>query len=53
MRSHSAMGVLRVVHTHEDYQADITSNESLEQLVEPVAPFDAIACAAGDAGFRP
>jgi NAD(P)-dependent dehydrogenase (short-subunit alcohol dehydrogenase family) len=45
--------VVRVAHTQGDRQADITSKESLEQLFEAVAPFDAVACAAGDATFKP
>jgi nucleoside-diphosphate-sugar epimerase len=36
-----------------DYQADITSKESLKQHFEAVALFDAIICAAGDASFKP
>jgi NAD(P)-dependent dehydrogenase (short-subunit alcohol dehydrogenase family) len=45
--------VVRVAHTQGDYQADITSGASLQQLFETVAPFDAVVCAAGDARFKP
>jgi NAD(P)-dependent dehydrogenase (short-subunit alcohol dehydrogenase family) len=45
--------VVRVAHTHGDYQVDITSRASLEQLFQTVASFDAVVCAAGDARFKP
>lgn len=45
--------VVRVAHTQGDHRVDITSKESLERLFEAVAPFDAVACAAGDARFKP
>jgi nucleoside-diphosphate-sugar epimerase len=44
--------VVRVARTQGDYQADITSGASLQQLFETVAPFDAVVCAVGDARFK-
>lgn len=45
--------MVRVARTQGDFQVDITSTASLQRLFESVAPFDAVACAAGDARFKP
>ena len=42
---------VRVGHTHGDYQVDLASNASIQQLFEAVAPFDAVISAAGTARF--
>ena len=43
--------VVTVGHTHGDYQVDLASNASIQQLFEAVAPFDAVVSAAGTARF--
>ena len=46
--SHEIVGVAR---TKGDYQVDLASKESIQRLMETVAPFDAVVCAAGQAKF--
>ncbi len=43
--------IIRVARTRGDRQADIDSQESLEQLFRELTPFDAVVCAAGQASF--
>lgn len=45
--------VVRVARSQGEYQVDITSKESLQQLFSSIAPFDAVVCAAGAARFNP
>jgi hypothetical protein len=45
--------VVRVAHTRGDFQVDITSKDSIERLLETLAPFDAVVCVAGDVRFKP
>lgn len=45
--------VVRVSRSGGDYQADLTSKDSLRRLFESVASFDAVVSAAGAARFRP
>jgi NAD(P)-dependent dehydrogenase (short-subunit alcohol dehydrogenase family) len=45
--------VVRIGRTQGDFQVDITSKESLQQLFEKAAPFDAVVSAAGEARFKP
>src|SRR5215216_7448590 len=45
--------VIRVGRNSGDYRADIASRDSIVQLFERVAPFDAVVSAAGLARFKP
>lgn len=45
--------VVRVSRSDGDHRADIADAASLEELFGDVAPFDAVACAAGEAAFDP
>jgi NAD(P)-dependent dehydrogenase (short-subunit alcohol dehydrogenase family) len=45
--------IVRVGHRHGDVQVDLASRESIEQLMERTAPFDALVSAAGSAAFKP
>lgn len=45
--------VERVGRTKGDFQVDIASADSIKQLYERTAPFDAVVCAAGAARFAP
>lgn len=45
--------VVRVARTRGDAQVDIASKASLRRLFESLAPYDAVACAAGEARFKP
>ncbi|HEY9674535.1 MAG TPA: short chain dehydrogenase [Waterburya sp.] len=45
--------VVQVARSKGDYQADITSKDSLVRLFEAITPFDAVVCAAGAAKFAP
>src|SRR5579872_3247451 len=45
--------VIRVGRTHGDYQVDLASPDSIRELYQRVAPFDAVVSAAGAARFGP
>ena len=45
--------VVKVAHTRGDYHVDLASKDSIRQLFERVAPFDAMVSAAGAAKFGP
>lgn len=45
--------VVKVGHRRGEYQVDLASKESIEQLFQTVSPFDALVSAAGLAKFGP
>ena len=45
--------IVRVAHSRGEYQVDLASKASVQQLFELVAPFDAVICAGGQAKFEP
>jgi NAD(P)-dependent dehydrogenase (short-subunit alcohol dehydrogenase family) len=45
--------VVRVAHSRGELRVDLSSKDSIQQLFEVVAPFDAVVCAAGAARFGP
>lgn len=45
--------IVQVARSKGDYQADITSKDSLVRLFEAITPFSAVVCAAGAAKFAP
>lgn len=45
--------IVRVGKTKGEFQVDIASADSIKQLYERIAPFDAVVCAAGSARFAP
>src|SRR5690348_9132045 len=45
--------IVRVGRTKGEFQVDIASADSIKQLYERIAPFDAVVCAAGAARFAP
>lgn len=45
--------IVQVTRSTSEYQVDIASPDSIQQLFAAVAPFDAVVCAAGAAKFAP
>ena len=45
--------VVRVGHTRGEYRVEITSTDSIRELIHRVGRVDAIVCCAGPAAFRP
>jgi NAD(P)-dependent dehydrogenase (short-subunit alcohol dehydrogenase family) len=45
--------ILKVAHSRAEHRVDIASADSIRKLYEEIGTFDAVACAAGLAAFKP
>jgi NAD(P)-dependent dehydrogenase (short-subunit alcohol dehydrogenase family) len=45
--------IVRVAHSRAEHRVDLSSSDSIRKLYDAIGSFDALACAAGQATFKP